>query len=118
MYFELSNPARTSNMPIFVIRIYAPAMAFSPSLISSALSKANVENVVKEAITPMKTKDLKYGEILSSSVSPQRRPITNAPIRFTKRVPQGKLLSVYLYGIPINNFLKQNSAYGYAMSTT
>jgi len=67
---------------------------------------AKVEKVVNPPKIPININVRIFGEIPRSSKIPQISPIINAPEIFTSKVPQGKTVSVYLYGKPEIRYLK------------
>ena len=90
MRLQSRIPKKTSNMPkTLLIVAYISAVFQSPTLNNWNVSRVKVENVVKLASRPVKTKRRHSWDQCVSSNRHHTKPIRNEPKRLTMSVPAG-----------------------------
>lgn len=105
-YFNTNDGSITAKTPITILAItYIIAITTEPLFINSAVSRENVEKVVKPPHIPTFKKSNNLGSMFSFfDVAKAKHPIANAPIIFMIKVLIGND-SGFLIGIKLIKYL-------------
>ena len=84
-------PKNTKIKPkILLAKILSKANLYSPVRMSTMVSRAKDENVVKPPKKPVKRNALAFKDILNVSARLKAKPIKKEPRTLTERIPKGK----------------------------